>query len=56
MKLVFQPLLHIARTQSCEKVFKAALGNKLRITNCDGRFFHFETNLRLNGNSVLDSR
>ena len=23
---------------------------------CDGRFFHFETNLRLNGNSVLDSR
>ena len=28
MKLVFQPLLHIARTQSCEKVFKAALGNK----------------------------
>ena len=28
MKLVFQPLRHIARTQSCEKVFKAALGNK----------------------------
>ena len=28
MKLVFQPLLHIARTQSCEKVFKAPLGNK----------------------------
>ena len=23
---------------------------------CDGRFFHFKTNLRLNGNSVLDSR
>ena len=23
---------------------------------CDGTFFHFETNLRLNGNSVLDSR
>ena len=23
---------------------------------CDGRFFHFETSLRLNGNSVLDSR
>ena len=23
---------------------------------CDGSFFHFETNLRLNGNSVLDSR
>ena len=23
---------------------------------CDGRFFHSETNLRLNGNSVLDSR
>ena len=24
--------------------------------HCDGRFFHFETNLRFNGNSVLDSR
>ena len=23
---------------------------------CAGRFFHFETNLRLNGNSVRDSR
>ena len=24
--------------------------------HCDGRFFPSETNLRLNGNSVLDSR
>ena len=25
-------------------------------SSCDRRFFHFEKNLRLNGNSVLDSR
>ena len=44
--------LHSAKSEVMSIQRKQFRGSLL----CDGRFFHLETNLRLNGNSVLDSR
>ena len=42
--------------QASEGEQRTSLNSWAIQSRCDGRFFHFETNLRLNGNSVLDSR